>query len=475
MDSSSNADQSSNNAVNATPSQPEAKPEMQVTDTTKQPKKRGKWFMPAVVVAVLAIGGGAAAYMGVVQQSPENIWKKAMSTTSEGLDSLIKKSTENTKKGMKASGTFKVESPVAVDGSFDAKGYETDSVVTGNVGFSGLRLNAEFRSKVVEGAKNPDLYFKVSGLDGLDQLASGFGADPSMVAGLAELNDQWFAVDHTLLDQATAGAGGSAAQITPEDAKVISEKLATVIRERLLTSDPTKAVVTVTENVGKEDFEGASTYHFKVKVNKNTTKDFFTALKDALKETKFKDLILAGDSTKSFEEALNFDKMISDLEKANFDDAKADVWVDMKTKFVRNIRITPTDVKEGEAGQFDIGMPYDGGSDLPFVLKITGDDSEMKGAIELKAVVNRDSLNTKYTFNADLANKKDATQNVKASGEATVELNDDKVNIDKPDGSKSIMELLGGFMGGSGLDQQTLPSGYPDGFDPSQLDNLESL
>jgi hypothetical protein len=120
-------------------------------------------------------------------------------------------------------------------------------------------------------------------------------------------------------------------------------------------------------------------------------------------------------------------------------------------------------------------MPYDGGSDLPFVLKISGDDSEMKGAIELKAVVNRDSLNTKYTFNADLANKKDATQNVKASGEATVELNDDKVNIDKPDGSKSIMELLGGFMGGSGLDQQTLPSGYPDGFDPSQLDNLESL
>lgn len=439
--------------------------------TQKVKKPRSKWLMPAALAGVLVLGGGAAAYVGVIQQSPENIWKKSMSATSKGLEELANKSSADTRKGMVFDGDFKLEKPAVIEASLEGKSYENDAAMTMSVAASGVRVNGEIRTKTAENSENPDLYMKVTGLDNLDSLAAGLGVDPSVATLLAEVNDQWYMIDHTLLDQATASAGDTTS-LTPEDAKVISEKLTTVMRERLFTDDASKAVVTVTENVGKEDFEGANTYHYKVKMNKETTKDFVTALKDALKETKFKDLVLMGDTSKSFEEAIGFDGMIESIEDTNFDNAKADVWVDMKTKFVRNVRIA---LEEGAS--LDIGMPYDGGSTIPFKIKITGDDDEAKGGLTLSMSINKDNLDTELGLDVDIDYKDEFNADVKMGGKMMLKATDDKVNVDTPEGAKNILELVGGLMGGAGLDQ-TLPYGddglYPEGFDPSLYD-LESL
>jgi hypothetical protein len=458
-----------------TPSEPTQQPvatnDSAAATVQKVKKPRSKWLMPAALVSALVLGGGAAAYVGVIQQSPENIWKKSMSATSKGIEELLNKSITDNKKGMVFDGDFKVTNPAVVEASLEGKLYENNATMTMSVAASGIRLNGEIRTKAAENSENPDLYMKVTGLENLDSLAAGLGVDQSVTSLLAEVNDQWYMIDHTLLDQATASAGDSST-LSPEDAKLITEKVTTVMRERLFTDDASKAVITVTENVGKEDFEGASTYHYKIKMNKETTKDFVTALKDALKETKLKDLVLMGDTSKNFEEVIGFDGMIESIESTNFDNAKADVWVDMKTKFVRNVRIGVD-----ENAFLDIGLPYDGGSSIPFVIKITGEDDEAKGSVTLKMTINKDSLDTELNIDVDIDYKDDMSDDLKMGGKMTFKPTDEKVNVDAPDGAKNILEFVGGLMGAANQ-ELSLPYGddslYPEGFDSSLYD-LESL
>lgn len=56
----------------------EPKPTEEVAPKPKSP--RPKWFLPAILAGLLALGGGAAAYVTVFQKSADSAWKSALKT-----------------------------------------------------------------------------------------------------------------------------------------------------------------------------------------------------------------------------------------------------------------------------------------------------------------------------------------------------------------------------------------------------------
>jgi hypothetical protein len=211
-----------------------------------------KLVLPLVLAAVLLFGGGAAAYVTVFQKTPEKLWSRALSNTVDGLDTMLKTSLAQDNKGTKMEGSIKVESPVVVDATMNGSLYETNGTFSADVSASGVRMNAEVRSITQEGAKTPDIYVKVDGLDQIGALL-GTGIPGELEDTVATINNQWFYLDHTLIDQylSSVGTEENEMNFSKEVMDKISDKLMVVMRDRFFASDD-KGVFTVTEKVGKE-------------------------------------------------------------------------------------------------------------------------------------------------------------------------------------------------------------------------------
>ncbi len=410
------------------------------------PKKRAKWLLPVIAgAAVLLLGGGAYGYFGVYTQTPENIWKASVKNTGEALNTFVKEQPA-AKKGAKLDGSFKVASPFAADGTITSAINGMNSSTTMDVGVTGVRANMEMRTIAASGATSPDLYMKISGVKGLATL---MGASEDIVSTVDGLDGKWLMVDHTLLDQYQQSLTGGATadkspQLTDKDLRDIETKMAAVLRERLFTTDESKAVVKMTESFKKEDFQGRKSQHVKVKVVKAQLREMVIALKDAAKTTKLKDLVLMGDTSRSFEEALNFDDMLKSVDNGNYDKAYADVWLDMGLKYVRNVRITDP---ENASNYVDFMLDYTGGDDYPFSISYSMSDgtsgSTDKMGLKLGMAVNRKSLKSTLSFSVKGTS---ADTNVDANGSFTLTPSDDAVSVDKPAGATNIMNMLGGYM-----------------------------
>ncbi len=447
----------------------EVKPETLTTSKSKGP--RPKWFMPAILVGLLVLGGGAAAYMTVFQKSADSAWKSALKNTADGLDAYLTNSYDTGQKGFKLDGNFKVSSPIAIDGSMEGQWYENDGSMTADVGAAGARINAEFRTISPEAGTTPDIYMKVDGLDGLDTLIGSLGATEAAGIGesLAMLNDQWFFIDHTMIDQATATDQSSNLDLSEKDLKDISDKVSAVLRDRMFSTSQDKAIFTVAEKLGKEDFEGLSTHKINVSVDKNNFKEFVTALKDALKGTKAEELLKVGQTDKSLEEVLDFENMLKELEDTDFSKATADVWVEAGGAYVRNVRIYPVEDKK-DTNYLDFGMDYKGGDTFPVVMKATIDDEGDKGTFSIGLEVNKTNGDAKMTFDVDI--NVDGGD-VKAEGELTVSGSNDKKEVEKPEDAQNIFELLGGFQQALLDPYSSLDSGYDSTFDSSIYDSID--
>lgn len=418
-----------------------------VTQTAGKKFKFGKLGIIGVVAgAVIVFGGGsAAAYFGyVVPNKPENIWKTAMDNTSKGMDKLVAASeTQKDIKGMSATGNFKMTGDFATDGTIEAKSYENNASFKFDVGAVTTRVNVEGRLISSVNSTYPDIYIKASGIKGLGSLIGDYGP---MLDGL---DGQWIAIDHTLLDNlqssATGGSsnGASAPALTVEDSIKIQKAITDVTKKYVFTSDSSKSILTVASNVGKEKQDDRSVYHYKVTLNKQNTKDFVNAMVDALDNSPFSKA--AGGS--KIRDTIDMNGLISSIDDIKSTDA-ADVYVDKSTKLVRAIKfVDPKDT----ATYIELKVPYVGGDTMPIKMTVVGRD-DAKSPLQTVSMSVTSNMKTgaadmDMTFNLPSADSE--SKGEKMSMKLNIKPSNEKLNLTKPSGAKSVNELLSSLYGGN--------------------------
>jgi hypothetical protein len=436
----------------------------------KKKKAYAKWTLPVVVAGVLLLGGGAAAYITVFQKSPEKLWSRALNNTVDGLDEMIKNGIADSDKGMKLDGKLEVKSPIAIDGTMSGSWYETTGSMSADISASGARVKLDVKTIGENAESTPDIYIKASGLDEVDALTGGaIGAELGSL--LSQVDDQWFFIDKTLLDQALLSADQSdMPSLSREDFEQISTKVMTVMRDRFFASDE-NGVFTLGEKVGKEEFEGTDSYKVKVLVNKENFKSFVTEVKDALKGTKAEELLKASDPEKSLEEAIDFEKLLKEIDDTDFSKATAEVWIEGNGGYIRNVRVFPE--ADNTKSYIDIGMKYEGGDLYPLTLKVTMDEEGSKGTLVLGMTVNAKNADTSVTMNADMDFD---GQPFKMDMSMQIAGNNDKVSVEAPADATNVLELLSGFQSqATDSFDITTPYNYDELYDldSSTLDDQE--
>lgn len=422
--------------------QPIAPPQPQGFDDPTSVKKSEARKFSAVFVGIAAVVillfGSAAAYFGYfVPNKPENIWKSALSNSAKGFDALVDDAKEQQDvKGATVVGSFSLSGQgLSGDANINGEFYEKQGQGSIDVGFSGARYNAEIRAIEAENADYPDLYVKVDGIKGLGSLlGAGLGSN-DLGTLVDELDGQWVFIDHTAVDQAvkqleSASAQDETPEISNEDVIKMAEKIADVNERYLFSSDESTAVLNVTEELGKEDYEGRSSYKFRVGVNKDNLKKYITALKEELKDTKLFEL-LGEDYDKTFDSA------IDDIDSGDIDESNAEVWVDMSTKLIRNVRFVEDD---NQNNVFDISLLYEGGDAYPFRFKFHDDEAKMDA--EFTLTIN--STTDEVEFAVDVSSEEG---DVDVKGSIKVTPKNDAVDVQKPSDAKSITEIVGSFYG----------------------------
>lgn len=401
----------------------------------KKPRFKKTVVIAGVVAALVVLGGVAAAFYITSANNPEKLWKTALDNTSKGYDHLVAYNNEQQSKssGGTLKGTYNVSANnIAADGTIDSKFDAKNSSTKVDLGISGTRFSAEILSTIPEGAKNPDLYVKVSGVKGLDTLLGSTA--PGIGSALASFDNQWLVVDHTLFDQAEQSDGQSAglAELSDQDVTAVAETFGRVNKEYIFTDNPSKAVLTVKQNVGKEKRDNRDVYHYKVSYNKTNLKSYATTMKDELNKTKFKGLLVTDKE---------FNDLIASVDKLD-ENGQADVWVDTKTKLIRTVRFTDS---KNQANFLEIGLNYNGGDEYPFVLTTESKEQTSEIKAELKATLNTKS--NVITFDGSIDGKEN-NQPIKAGMKATLSPSNETVTIEKPAGAKSLLEVYSQLLGG---------------------------
>ncbi len=411
-------------------------------------KRKVPILFVAIAAASLLLVGGVGAYFGVIiPNKPENLWKKGLTNTGKGYDRLVSYAeTQKDTKGGKISGSFKVDTKEAViDGTLDSKFYGKDSDTKIDAGAAGQRITLETLTHAADTSTNPDIYLRVNGLKGVDKLlgagASGIGEQ------LAAFDNQWYFVDHTLLDQleksATKSDTSSLQDIKSQDVIDFAKAVGEPTKQYVFTDDESKSVLVVKQNVGKETVDGRGAYHFKVGINKEHLKAYNQALCDKALSTKiYKSTVGSGQS------AADLKKQCEDTEGINSikDTDTADVWVDTKTKLIRKVKFTDPKIA---ANFTELGLNYNGGDEYPFLVTANSDENGSKGKVTLSVTLNTKSNTAAIDLAFEDTTDGDTT---KVTAKATIQPSNDKVEFKKPDGAKSFMELIGGFFGGSSED-----------------------
>lgn len=450
-----------NSTVTEVPADSAANSTPALSPKTNTPKKNSflARFTRVQLIAILMVFGVSAYFGVIVPNSPENVWKSSMENTSKGLDKLVAYADKGSQaKGSKFDGSFKADvSGVLVDGSFNGAMYEKNSDVKADVGAAGTRVNIELLTHVPENANNPDIYVR---LKGVSQLGNLLGQNNPQVTNLLNsINNQWFVIDHTAVDQYASSATNTTTKtpsLSSKDIVAIQKAVVKASKENLFTSDSSESPVQIVRVVGNEKVNDYSTIHYEVTVNKQNLKAYLTKLKDELKNTKLSEFF----QDESFEKAIQFDEMLKSVDE--MDTSKTfDVWVDKSAKIIRKVQFSDKESKS----YLEFLVSYNGGNKYPFELGLYNKDSGGDGGENTSMVLKLelDSSNNKTTMQLNIDAGKTATAQIKASTEPSNE----EVEFTKPEDAKSLTELLG--MAG-GLNNVESEVGLPTTTGLGQLD-----
>ena len=427
------------------------------SNTESKPSKKKRLLIPIIAVAVLLFGAGAAAYNILVINDPDTVWADALDRTARGLDGIVNELQENEGSGPQKgtiSGDFNVAGSASASGELSGSYSSDGAQLTAAVNTTGLELDAEIR--VINDTEDAAqaAYIKVDGLEQLSVLL-GF-VQPQLVPLLQEVNNQWYEVSLSDVEELS---GQAAPTVDPEALQNSYNELSRILRDTLFSTNPDIAVLSVSEYVGREDFDGDSTFLYKVQLQEQQTIDMINQISE----------FLLSDENSALREGLGINEadlteqvneLIADASGSELFNQTANVWVDADNRFIRNIRIT-TNSSEGTQ-TFDFGLDYEGGDEFPFILGISADDTTGESIQTLFGLsLNRDtkaisaSANVNYSVDG---NELLLSANVQQTPDGDVQV------VERPENAQDLQELLSGLLlGGIG-------TGSPGGFSDDSFD-----
>ncbi|HSX34768.1 MAG TPA: hypothetical protein VLF62_03950, partial [Candidatus Saccharimonadales bacterium] len=256
--------------------------------TPKKSKKPMLIGLISAAVVCILLGASAAAYF-VVMNKPQNVLNTAL---------------------VNAFSKDKVNS-VNFEGSFDVKPKGSNTVSTTFTGASNndgaFTMSAKVDAVVttikvdMESADGKSYYFRLGGLDGIDQLL-GMADASELAPAVASLNNQWLEVTQGMLKQLTG---------TDTD---LSSKLSDADRQKLADAYKQNQFMVVSKTLKDESIKGKDSHHYQVTIDKTELKNFIAAVKAA----NISSMKLTADNVKEFNKS---------VEKVDFSKYPVDVWV----------------------------------------------------------------------------------------------------------------------------------------------------
>lgn len=274
-----------------------------VSSATASGGKKKMGLLLGMVIAVIILGGSAAAYFSAI----------APMKNDQILEQALANSFDSTKvKSNRFAGTLQLTGkkiPKTLTGlTFSGAAAENkDFSLSATANLTTTAVTVDIRQI---GGK--DEYLRVSGLDKIDTLLAAVGInnkkDTAVATQLgpvfASVNNQWFQLDQSTLQQ-YAGSSGSLAT-SPELSQADTQKLA--------TSFKANPFLTVQTRLADEKINSIDSYHYAVVLNKVKLKQFLESIKQAELS------ILTGDQT-------TIDQLEQASAKVDFSKASFELWI----------------------------------------------------------------------------------------------------------------------------------------------------
>ncbi len=397
-------------------------------------KKR--WAVPAIVaIALLVVLGGGYVFAFYLPNRPSAIYAASLDKSGKAVDALVQYGDSVAAKNYKSStfsGTLHVKtSSVSFDASLNGMyDQNANATATLNADVLGQKVGVNVRSVRDTSNTSPDVYLQLSGVKPtLDSLG---------LSSLDTLDGQWLSVDHTLIDTVAANATQTSAASDLATAKFPTtaqvedavSKVQTVNKQYIFTTNSKTAVLKQSSFVGKETKDGRNMYHYKVGYNKTNLQAYVNSLGTALNSS----------SLNTWAKTVNDGKDISASLKGLHDsinNAKAnytfDVWVDAKTKLIHSIQF----VDPSDQSVLTLSQNYTGGDTYPFMLNVSGKDSETGQAETVTVDLSIDTKTNKDSGTVNLGEGDNS-----GSFKFAVTPSNDQVKVAAPAGAVSVVDVL---------------------------------
>jgi hypothetical protein len=382
-----------------------------------------------IVLGILFVAGiGAAAYTQAVLNNPDRIWDDALQNTKSGFEEVSSVLSEATISGGNIKGTLNIESPVVVSSSLEGSWSDEEAQILSTTSITGVKLNSELIAVNNEDDNASDIYLKIDGLDSLSLFSELLvpGSRPLLQAA----NNNWYKLQSNDLEELS--------QIPNELDKIDVNnydqevgRFKSLLENFLYNADDSQNVVSY-EPVGREDFNGNDSYKYKVTINESRSQEFLNEIGMLIEESELSSL---KDNNESME-SLDIDTLL----KENDDILpEIEVWVDMSTRYFRNVRLYIPQDTERMDGYIDIGLDYKGGDEMPFYINLVSDTADAKLNLLLTSTLNIDLKVLDLGFDLTAFYEQ---QPIRAYGTLNIVPGEASVEVEAPKEYESIDSLI---------------------------------
>jgi len=420
----------------------------------KPKKSRKTLFVGIIAAGFVLLGSSAAGYFGVVvPNKPENVWAKTMSNMGAAYDEVVGYGLGiEAAKGTNTDGNFSYSyDEKTLTGDYVVKTYNSDLTSQINIKQDDFSAKFDLMSITPEGRKLPDLYVRVAELNSLETLT-----DPEVADTYKQYVGQWYVFDSEQYEGVILEEDVSS-EYTTGDYKELTDVIGDVLKEYLFSTKDGKAVLKISEFVGKEDKYDQATHHYKVGVDTQALQAFEKAMVERVRATKI------GSSLNSDAEVENYTGGITD--QLN-EDQSFDMWINSSTKLIQTIRATQ---ENSDESYLDIGQLYVGGDNIPLFIKSVMKQNENTNNTDISLDLNRKEqtavLGAKYV---------NSSSNDAFNLSSNFKVNNEPLNLTPPTDAKSILSLLyGEDFQDPGLTSETL--GWNIGIDDANPQKVSEL
>lgn len=396
-------------------------------------------FFAGLIAAGVLLFGGILAYMGIYAANrPSELWNQALNNTAQGYDNLVTYAKENKTLANKGeiSGGYSYETDsFSIEGKYT--GFYADNRARINLegNSSGDNLTSEFIAENNNGSDVPDVYLRAKGLRALRDIPTLETDSDSLRA----LEDQWYLLDSSTISQLRErrASNGPSIQAIPNNDQIIqiAETVGSINRQYVFTSDPSRAILIRSQNLGEEELDGRQVYRFKATYNIENLEAYLNSLAEELQKTKFKEIY--GET--------GFEKMLLNLESFTGEE-QVDVWVDMNTDLIYKIHSADQAFPEA---YIDITLAQNGETGYEFVWDKTNADEGTDNHFRMKLTI--DPVMQTLGYEIDSAGDSDIAP-VKTTFNGKVVPTEENIKIDIPSGVVPLADKIeqlsaGGYEG----------------------------